>query len=214
VSQKDEPGRSGGFAGPPATEATGNYTMAHNFNSALFRVLLDYLQPEPGERVIDLGCSRGFYVRAMERCTEAVIGVDISEAALKEAVTPKVEYGDITALKFATASFDKAYCLHTIEHLPDLGQFFSELARVLKPGGIAIVVYPWEPFRGFQAIAAAVRQHGNPLMARRIHLHRITPHGINDLTRGTPLRHVESKLVFARGIQYLTKLVKAPVSSG
>jgi hypothetical protein len=34
-------------------------------------------------------------------------------------------------------------------------------------------------------------------------------HAIDGLTRGTPLKHVESKLVFARGIQYLTKLVKA-----
>jgi SAM-dependent methyltransferase len=207
VSQKDEPSRTGGCESP-ATGATGNYTMAHNFNSALFRVLLDYLKPGPGERIIDLGCSRGFYVRAMEQCTEAVVGVDISEAALREAVTPRVEYGDITALKFATASFDKAYCLHTIEHLPDLGRFFSELARVLRPGGIAIVVYPWEPFRGFQAIAAAVRQHGNPLMARRIHLHRLTPQVVTGLVKGTALAHVESKLVFARGIQYLTRLEK------
>jgi SAM-dependent methyltransferase len=194
------------------SEVTGNYTMAHNFNSALFRVLLDYLKPEREERIIDLGCSRGFYVRAMESCTGAVVGVDISEAALKEAVTPKVEYGDITNLDYETASFDKAYCLHTIEHIPDLRRFFSEMARVLRPGGIAIVVYPWEPFRGFQAIAAAVRQHGNPLRARSIHLHRITPHGIDDLIAGTTLKHVESKLVFARGIQYLTKLLKTPAS--
>ena len=186
----------------------GNYKMAFNFNPALFKVLLRYLKPKEGEAILDLGCSRGFYVREMETYTDGVVGVDISENSLKEAVTRKVEYGDITNLYFEANSFDKIYSLHTIEHIPDLGQFFSEIARVLKLGGIAIIVYPWEPFRGLQAIVAAIRQYKNPLMAREIHLHRLTPRRIIKLIEGTPLAHVESKLIFALGLQYLTVLSK------
>jgi SAM-dependent methyltransferase len=156
----------------------------------------------------NLGCSRGFYVKAMEVYSDGVIGVDISEASLKGAVSPRVRYGDITNLEFDDASFDKAYSLHTVEHIPNLRQFFAETARVLKPGGLAIIVYPWEPFRGFQAIVAAVRQYKNPFMARRIHLHRLTPEGLAKFTEGTSLAHFESKLVLALGIQYLTVLRK------
>ena len=196
----------------PNTEASqsrmGNYKMAFNFNWALFNVLLRYLKPQNGEKILDLGCSRGFYVKEMENYAEGVIGVDISEASLKEAVTQKVEYGDITNLDFTANSFDKIYSLHTIEHIPNLGQLFSETARVLKPGGLAIVVYPWEPFRGFQAIGAAIRQYKNPLMARQIHLHRLTPRSIIKLIEGTSLSHRESKLVLAMGLQYLTVLFK------
>jgi SAM-dependent methyltransferase len=104
--------------------------------------------------------------------------------------------------------FDKAYSLHTVEHLPDLRKFFIEMARVLRPGGMAIIVYPWEPFRGFQALVAAVRQYKNPFMARQIHLHRLTPKAVAKITESTPLSHVESKLVLALGIQYLTVLSK------
>jgi SAM-dependent methyltransferase len=195
--------RSGALHSPKKS-----YDMAFNFNWALFDVLLKYLEPGQGETILDLGCSRGFYVRAMEAYTEGVVGVDISESSLKGAVSPRVRYGDITNLEFDDASFDKAYSLHTVEHLPNLRQFFAETARVLKPGGLAIVVYPWEPFRGFQAIVAAVRQYKNPFMARRIHLHRLTPGGLARFTEGTSLAHVRSKLVLALGIQYLTVLRK------
>jgi ubiquinone/menaquinone biosynthesis C-methylase UbiE len=186
----------------------GSYTMAFNFNWALFNVLVGYLQPKPGEAILDLGCSRGFYVRAMEAYTDSVVGVDVSEASLKEAVSSRVRYGDITNLEFEDASFDKAYSLHTVEHLPDLRRFFTEMARVLRPGGMAIIVYPWEPFRGFQALVAALRQYKNPFMARQIHLHRLTPKMVAKITKSTPLSHIKSKLVLALGIQYLTVLSK------
>ena len=186
----------------------GTYKMTHNFNHALFKVLLQYLKPKRGEQILDLGCSRGFYVREMENYTDGVIGVDISETSLKEAVTRKVEYGDITNLEFEANSFDKIYSLHTIEHISNLRRFFLEIARVLRPGGIAIIVYPWEPVRGFQAIVAALRQYKNPLMARKIHLHRVTPKSIIKLIEGTSLSHIESKFTFALGLQYLTLLSK------
>ncbi len=207
VDSKNIPSSSGKAPTETAQPGTG-YRMAFNFNSALFKVLVKHLKPEEEEKVLDLGCSRGFYVKAMEDYTRGVIGVDISEDSLKKAVTPKVEYGDITNLDFAEGSFDKVYSLHTIEHLPDLEQFFSEVARVLKPGGTAIIIYPWELFRGMQAIGAAIRQYRNPLMARNLHLHRLTPKSIRRLIAGTPLTHRQSRLVFATGIQYMTILTK------
>lgn len=210
MARLDALNRTSGSGSPSGTlqSRRGNYTMAFNFNWALFNVLVKRLQPEPGQAILDLGCSRGFYVRAMEAYTDGVVGVDVSEASLREAVSPRVQYGDITSLEFEDNSFDKAYSLHTVEHIPDLRKFFVEMARVLKPGGMAIIVYPWEPFRGFQALVAAVRQYKNPFMARRIHLHRLTPKSVVQITEGTPLSHVESKLVLALGIQYLTVLAK------
>jgi len=204
---KNIPSSNGQAPDEPALPGQG-YRMAFNFNSALFKVLVDYLKPEEKEMILDLGCSRGYYVKAMEDYTSGVIGVDISEDSLRNAVTARVEYGDITNLDFAESSFDKVYSLHTIEHLPDLERFFSEVARVLRPGGTAIIIYPWELFRGMQAIGAAIRQYRNPLLARKIHLHRLTPNSIVKITEGTSLLHVESKLVFATGIQYLTMFRK------
>jgi len=186
----------------------GNYKMTRNFNSALCNVLLRYLNPNKGEKILDMGCSRGFYVRKVEEYTDSVIGVDISESSLKDAVSTRVRYGDVTSLDFETDSFDKIYSLHTIEHIPDLERFFSEMARVLRPGGKAVVVYPWEPFRGLQAMVAALRQYKNPFMSRKIHLHRLNPEKVQQLVEGTLLSHIESKFIFALGLQYLTVLSK------
>lgn len=207
VDSKNIPSSNGQAPDETALPGQG-YRMAFNFNSALFKVLVDYLKPEEKEMILDLGCSRGYYVKAMEDYTSGVIGVDISEDSLRNAVTARVEYGDITNLDFAEGSFDKVYSLHTIEHLPDLERFFSEVARVLRPGGTAIIIYPWELFRGMQAIGAAIRQYRNPLLAKKIHLHRLTPKSIVKIAEGTSLLHVESKLVFATGIQYLTMFRK------
>jgi ubiquinone/menaquinone biosynthesis C-methylase UbiE len=182
--------------------------MAFQFNRSLFRVLVRYLEPDPGDKILDVGCSRGFYVRALEAYAAAVIGVDSSEASIADAVGDKVEIGDATSLRFADETFDKVFSLHTIEHLTDPGALISEIGRVLKPGGTAVIVYPWELFRGMQAIGAAIRLYRNPLLAGRIHLHRLTPNRLRGLVVGSSLVHRRSLLVPALGLQFMTILDK------
>ena len=182
--------------------------MAFDFNASLFKVLVRYLEPASGEKILDVGCSRGFYVKALGAHPGVVIGVDISEASVATAVSDKVELGDVTNLRFADATFDKVFSLHTIEHVPDLSAFVSEVGRVLKPGGVAIVVYPWELFRGMQAIGAAARLYRNPFLSGRVHLHRLTPTRLAELVAGSSLVHRESRLVPAMGLQYMTILDK------
>jgi SAM-dependent methyltransferase len=48
------------------------------------------------------------------------------------------EYGDITNTKFRNNSFDAITCLSVIEHGVDLEEYFKEMSRILKPGGILI----------------------------------------------------------------------------
>lgn len=48
------------------------------------------------------------------------------------------EYGDITKTRFADDSFDVVTCLSVIEHGIELGDYFREMSRILKPGGLLI----------------------------------------------------------------------------
>jgi SAM-dependent methyltransferase len=51
--------------------------------------------------------------------------------------------GDVRATcRFADASFDAIYSMGTIEHFDDTERAVEEMARVLKPGGRAIVGVP------------------------------------------------------------------------
>ena len=49
---------------------------------------------------------------------------------------------DITDLPFDDSRFDAIYCSHVLEHVPDDRKAMSELRRVLRPGGWAILQVP------------------------------------------------------------------------
>jgi SAM-dependent methyltransferase len=49
---------------------------------------------------------------------------------------------DVTALKFPDNSFDILICNHVLEHVPEDRKAMSEVRRVLKPGGFAILQVP------------------------------------------------------------------------
>lgn len=57
------------------------------------------------------------------------------------------QLGPITALPFADASFDLVVACDVIEHVEDDRRVFSELRRVLKPGGRLIFSVPLHPAR-------------------------------------------------------------------
>ncbi len=54
---------------------------------------------------------------------------------------------DLTRLPFAAAQFDLVLCSHVLEHIPDDAAAMAELSRVLKPGGTAVVLVPYDPKR-------------------------------------------------------------------
>ncbi len=85
-----------------------------------------------------------------------VYGIDISEPTVIQARaafehTPNRLHGavaDIRELPFPDASFDAIYSMGTIEHFDETERAVEEMARVLKPGGRAIVGVPnrYDPF--------------------------------------------------------------------
>jgi SAM-dependent methyltransferase len=54
---------------------------------------------------------------------------------------------DITRLALRDGAFDVILCMHVLEHIPDDRRAMSELFRVLKPGGWAILQVPLDASR-------------------------------------------------------------------
>lgn len=79
-----------------------------------------------------------------------VYGLDISEYIVKEArkrfrkmdLKGKFIVSDMRNIKFPSNDFDFVYTMGTIEHVPDYSRAISEIYRVLKPGGKAIIGVP------------------------------------------------------------------------
>jgi SAM-dependent methyltransferase len=67
---------------------------------------------------------------------QARAAFDTSSGALQSAV------GDVRDLPFRDASFDAIYSMGTIEHFDETERAVAEMARVLRPGGRAIIGVP------------------------------------------------------------------------
>lgn len=95
-------------------------------------------------RVLDLGCGGGFMCEALARRGARVTGVDPCRAALdaarvhgaSERLETDYREGRGEAIPLGDASVDVVVCVDVLEHVDDLPRVLSEVARVLRPGGV------------------------------------------------------------------------------
>jgi SAM-dependent methyltransferase len=104
-------------------------------------------------RIVDLFCGRGNGLVALERLGfTQLLGVDLSPrlVALHRGGA-RCSVGDCRELPIRTASHDIAVVQGGLHHLPtlpaDLERVSAEVQRVLRPGGLFVIVEPWRtPF--------------------------------------------------------------------
>lgn len=114
------------------------------------RTLAYFDLPMDGRRVLDLGSGPGHYTAALERAGATVAAVDMGRDDVRAAVDKGLAglVGDAATLPFPDACFDGVFTSNLLEHVPDVGPVFDEIARVLRPGGWAWVSWtnwysPW-----------------------------------------------------------------------
>ena len=55
-------------------------------------------------------------------------------------VSVKLVTGDMTALQLRDNSFDAAVAVQSVAYVPEAGRALAEIARVLRPGGRAVIL--------------------------------------------------------------------------
>ena len=111
--------------------------------------LLDVVRRRVGEPselgALDVGCGVGLTDEFLAPSFRELHGVDVSPGMLATArrENPAVEYhlADGRTLPFDDGSFDVAFAICVVHHVPppQREQFVAELARVVTPGGLAVV---------------------------------------------------------------------------
>lgn len=110
------------------------------------------LPPEPGKRMVELGCGGGRNAKALlkNNPTAKLTAVDFSEISVQK--TQKcnaqsiqsgrctVVQADVSALPFSDGAFDLATAFETVYFWPGPLESFREVYRVLAPGGRFLIV--------------------------------------------------------------------------
>jgi SAM-dependent methyltransferase len=103
-------------------------------------------------RVLEVGCGRA----AFHELAGGWIGIDVAETAARGVGKPFV-VASATSLPFPAGAFDGLWSVAVLEHVPEPEAALVEIARVLRPGGVAYLAPAW---------------HCRPWAAAGIHLRR------------------------------------------
>lgn len=123
------------------------------------RKMVQNLDPQKGDRILDVGCGDGFYLFLLSNLgiKLKLYGTDFDPLALKSAKInlkgiPLKQADLMKKLPFKDNFFDKVVMSEVAEHLPDDVKGLKEIKRVLKKGGMLCLTVPnanypfmWDP---------------------------------------------------------------------
>lgn len=91
----------------------------------------------PKGLLLDLGCGRRPYEKLCKESKRPSIAVDIHSSSLANIIA------DACNLPFEHGAFECILCSEVIEHIDDYDKAIGEMSRLLKPGGILLITWPF-----------------------------------------------------------------------
>ncbi|RXH54320.1 class I SAM-dependent methyltransferase [Granulicella sibirica] len=135
-----------------ATWMAGDFGVVAKTISGNAEEFISRLTVPPGTRVLDVACGTGNLAIPLARAGAIVTGVDIAanllvqarDRAAAEGLSVTFDEGDAEQLPYPDASFDAVVTMFGAMFAPRPEVVASELARVLKPGGL-LAMANWNP---------------------------------------------------------------------
>ena len=171
---------------------------------------IDRIMPmASGDRVLEVGCGQGHLTKRLAERGVDVVGIDANPSAPEVAETDRVVCMVAEDLDFEDSSFDSVVAVHSIEHIPPLEEALAEIARVLKPGGSALFIYPAEPIMGLYAIPTSIILHGTPFRAREVHCQKLWPSKLRRMTEDLGLIEQHHEFNLLKSPQFISHFTKS-----
>lgn len=170
-------------------------------------------------RVMDFGCGEKPYLSAFSAATE-YIGVEIELSGHDPQKKKADVFYDGVTLPFAEASFDGVVSFEVFQSVPNPEHMLGEIGRVLKPGGLMLMTYPfaWEevemPYDLARYTSAGLLAHLSAADMEVIDIAK-TPNYLSTLTQLLSLWLSHAILPWRNPIQRLlsTAFVIAPLNA-
>ena len=108
---------------------------------------MGYLDIQKDTRILEVGCGAGKFSKRLLRAGADLKAIDVNKKFIDKLQGHSSEAFDlcsVTDLSYKAGSFDRVIMFDVLHHLPDddaYAKALSEITRVLKPGGYAII---WE----------------------------------------------------------------------
>ena len=108
------------------------------------KIIIRMLSPKKNDIICDLGCGDGTLSVNFIRKAKCIIGVDFSTKRVKKANEKGLNtiIADAQQTPFKDKSFDKIICSEVIEHVLNPQEVISEIGRIVKTEGIAVISIP------------------------------------------------------------------------
>ncbi len=121
-------------------ELAQEYGLHRRVHSEVLKSLIQTSQVTQNSKVLEVGCGTGNYIGALHKVTNAASwGIDSSQQMITQAIqhSPQVTFKEGIAenLEFDENTFDCVFSVDVIHHLENVVPYFTEIFRVLKPGG-------------------------------------------------------------------------------
>jgi ubiquinone/menaquinone biosynthesis C-methylase UbiE len=131
--------------------------------------IVEHFKLKPGDRLLDVGCAKGFLVKDLLELGIDAYGVDISEYAIfncEPEVIGRLHIGSAEKLIFPNNSFKAVVSINTIHNLPRLGCItaLQEIERIAPGKGFIQVDSYHSPAQKevFENWVLTAKYHGYP----------------------------------------------------
>ena len=133
--------------------------------------VLEWLNAQPGEHILDLGCGDGQLTQRIAATGATVRGVDASPQMAASARSRGITVDESSAelLPYASATFDAVFSNAALHWMRDQDGVLAQVRRVLKPGG---------------RFVAEMGGHGNIAAIRVALMAALARHGFGDREDG------------------------------
>jgi len=123
-------------------------------NNRRVQIVVEALDPRPGEKILDVGCGAGGFVFHCAKAKALAFGIDYSKVSIEAAanicekcgvsLNTRFLVGNAAYFPFKDSSFDKIVAADFIEHISEEEKemLLKEIRRVLKPCGICVIFTP------------------------------------------------------------------------